>query len=44
MTLYLLIELEKLESIRAYDAAKASCEEAISFEEAIAEIEKDIAL
>ena len=37
----LLDELEELESLRAYDAAKASGEEAIPFEEAIAEIEKD---
>jgi len=37
----LLDELEEPESLRAYDAAKASCEEAIPFEEAIAEIEKD---
>jgi PHD/YefM family antitoxin component YafN of YafNO toxin-antitoxin module len=37
----LLNELEELESLRAYDAAKASGEEAIPFEQAIAEIEKD---
>ena len=37
----LLDELEKLESLRAYDSAKASGEEAIPFEQAIAEIEKD---
>ena len=37
----LLDELEELESLRAYDAAKASGEEAIPFEQAIAEIEKD---
>jgi PHD/YefM family antitoxin component YafN of YafNO toxin-antitoxin module len=37
----LLEELEELESIRAYDAAKASGDEAIPFEEAIAEIEQD---
>jgi hypothetical protein len=36
----LLAELEELESIRAYDAAKASGDEAIPFEQAIAEIEK----
>jgi len=36
----LLEELEGLESIRAYDAAKASGDEAIPFEQAIAEIEK----
>jgi hypothetical protein len=33
-------ELEELESIRAYDAAKSSGEEAIPFEQAIKEIEK----
>ncbi len=37
----LLDELEELESLRAYDAAKASEEEAIPFEQAIAKIEKD---
>ncbi|MGD9566505.1 MAG: hypothetical protein AB7V64_10200 [Methanothrix sp.] len=36
----LLDELEELESLRAYDAAKASGEEAIPFGETIAEIEK----
>jgi PHD/YefM family antitoxin component YafN of YafNO toxin-antitoxin module len=36
----LLTELEELESIRAFDAAKASGDEAIPFEEAVAEIEK----
>ena len=36
----LLAELEELESIRAYDAAKASGDEAIPFEQAIAEIGK----
>jgi PHD/YefM family antitoxin component YafN of YafNO toxin-antitoxin module len=35
----LLEELEELEAIRAYDAAKASSDEAISFERAIEEIE-----
>ena len=35
----LLEELEELESLRAYDAAKASGEEAIPFDEAVAEIE-----
>jgi len=35
----LLKELEELESIRAYDAAKASGDEAIPFEQAVAEIE-----
>jgi hypothetical protein len=38
----LLAELEELESIRAYDAAKASGDEAIPFEQAIAEIEKKL--
>ncbi len=37
----LLEELEELESIRAYDAAKASDDEAIPFEQAIKEIEKE---
>ncbi len=37
---HLLEELEELECIRAYDAAKASDDEAISFEQAIAEIEQ----
>lgn len=36
----LLEELEELESIRAYDAAKASGDEAIPFEQAVEEIEK----
>lgn len=36
----LLEELEELESIRAYDAAKASVDEIIPFEQAVAEIEK----
>lgn len=36
----LLEELEELESIRAYDAAKASGDEAISFEQAVTEIEQ----
>lgn len=36
----LLAELEELESIRAYDAAKASGEKAIPFEQAVAEIER----
>jgi hypothetical protein len=34
----LLEEIEELESIRAYDAAKASGDEAIPFEQAISEI------
>ncbi|KYC44191.1 hypothetical protein WA1_03390 [Scytonema hofmannii PCC 7110] len=37
----MLEELEELECIRAYDAAKASNDQAISFEQAIAEIERD---
>jgi hypothetical protein len=37
----LLDELEEVESIRAYDAAKASGDQVIPFEQAIAEIEKD---
>jgi PHD/YefM family antitoxin component YafN of YafNO toxin-antitoxin module len=36
----LLEEVEELESIRAYDAAKASKDEAIPFEQAVSEIEK----
>ena len=36
----LLEELEELESIRAYDVAKASGDEAIPFEQAISEIER----
>lgn len=36
----LLEELEELESIRAYDAAKASQDEAIPLEQAISEIEQ----
>jgi hypothetical protein len=32
-------DLEELESIRAYDAAKASGDEAIPFEQALQEIE-----
>jgi PHD/YefM family antitoxin component YafN of YafNO toxin-antitoxin module len=35
----LLEELEELEAIRAYDAAKASSDEAIPFEQATDEIE-----
>ena len=38
---HILSELEELESIRAYDAAKASKDEAIPFEQAIKEIEQD---
>ena len=37
----LLEALEELESIRSYDAAKASGDEAIPFEQALDEIEKD---
>jgi hypothetical protein len=35
----LLDELEELESLRAYDRAKASGDQAIPFDQAIAEIE-----
>jgi len=35
----LLEELEELESIRAYDAAKASGDEVIPFEEAVEEVQ-----
>lgn len=35
----ILEELEELESIRAYDEAKASGEKAVPFEQALAEIE-----
>lgn len=35
----LLDDIEEMESIRAYDAAKASRDEAIPFEQAVAEIE-----
>ena len=37
----LLEELEELESIRAYDAAKNSGDEAIPFDQAVREIERD---
>lgn len=37
---HLLEELEELESLRAYDAAKASGDEMIPFEQAVAEIEQ----
>jgi hypothetical protein len=33
--------LEELESIRAYDAAKASGDEVIPFEQAVTEIERE---
>jgi hypothetical protein len=36
----LLADLEELESIRAYDAAKASGDEAIPFQKAMEEIER----
>ncbi len=36
----LLEELDELESIRAFDAAKASSDEVIPFEQAVAEIEQ----
>jgi len=36
----MLQDLEDLESIRAYDAAKASGDEAIPFEQALREIER----
>ena len=38
----LLEELEELESIRAYDAAKSSGDKAIPFEQAVEEIEKKL--
>jgi hypothetical protein len=37
----LLADLEELESIRAFDAAKASRDKPIPFERAIREIERD---
>lgn len=37
----LLEELEELEAIRAYDVAKASGDEVLPLEQALAEIEKD---
>jgi len=37
----LMAEAEELEAIRAYDAAKAAGDEAIPFEQAIAEIERN---
>ena len=36
-----LAELEELEAIRAYDAAKTSGDKALPLEQALAEIEKD---
>jgi hypothetical protein len=38
----LIAELEELEAIRAYDAAKASCDEPIPFDLAVQEIEKSL--
>jgi hypothetical protein len=37
----LLEELEELEAIRAYDTAKASGDEVLPLEQALADIEKD---
>jgi len=37
----LVEEAEELEAIRAYDAAKAAGDEAIPFQQAISEIERD---
>jgi PHD/YefM family antitoxin component YafN of YafNO toxin-antitoxin module len=37
----LLEELEELEAIRAYDVAKASGDEVVSLDQALAEIDKD---
>ena len=37
----ILEELEELDAIRAYDAAKASGEEPIPLEQALAEVERD---
>jgi len=36
-----LADLEELESLRAFDAAKASKDEAVPFDQAIREIEQD---
>ncbi|MBI2831635.1 MAG: hypothetical protein HYX79_05185 [Chloroflexi bacterium] len=36
----LMAELEELDAIRAYDAAKASGDETVPFEQAVQEIEK----
>jgi len=38
----LLEDVEELEAIRAYDAAKASGDEAVPLEQALAEIENDL--
>jgi PHD/YefM family antitoxin component YafN of YafNO toxin-antitoxin module len=37
----MLADLEELEAIRAYDKAKASGDEAVPFEDAMAEIERN---
>lgn len=37
----MLAAIEELESIRAYDAAKASGDEQVEFEQAVAEIERE---
>ena len=37
----LLREIEELEAIRAYDAAKASKDEAVPFDQAVREIEQE---
>ncbi len=37
----LMEELEELESIRAYDAAKRSGDESVPFDQAVREIEQD---
>ena len=37
----LITELEELEAIRAYDAAKSSDDEAIPFEQAVVEIKRE---
>lgn len=37
----LMEEAEELETIRAYDAAKAAGDEAVPFEQAVSEIERD---
>jgi hypothetical protein len=38
----LLVKIEELESIRAYDMAEASCDEAIPFEQAILQTKKTL--
>jgi len=37
----MLAELEELDAIRAYDAAKAAKDEAVPFEQAVREIEQE---